>query len=116
MTAQSGDAAGDRSVPWALDHPGIAAVVSVLAAITGLVLVVAGLAGLTDSTPGDILGYLWSGIPLLLGALMFVAGLPASFGFCGASCVTQRELWGGLIGGFVGVMVTLVAVGVVLPL
>lgn len=115
MTAQSGDAAGDRSDPWALDHPGIAAVVAVIAAIAGLALALAALVGLSDAAPADLFGYLRDGIPLLLGVMMFAAGLPASLGFCGASCATQRELWGGLIGGFVAVMVALGAIGMVLP-
>jgi len=90
-------------------------VASVIAAIAGLALVLAGLAGLSDVVAADFLGYLRDGIPLLLGVMIFAAGLPASLGFCGASCVTQRELWGGLIGGVAGVIVTLGVLGMVLP-
>ena len=59
------------------------------------------------------------GMPQILAVILplaiFVAALPASLGFCGASCVTQRELWPGLLGGFVTVLFTLGVVGMVLP-
>ena len=40
VTAQSGDVAGARPVPWSVAHPGVAALASSCAAIAGLTLVV----------------------------------------------------------------------------
>ncbi|MBN9374834.1 MAG: hypothetical protein J0I40_05475 [Cellulomonas sp.] len=116
MTAQSGDVAGDRATPWALDHPGAAALVSALVAIAGIGLVAGWLlAQYPGGQPPDMLGSLWDTMPLIAGLPMLLLGLPAALGFAGASCVTGRELWGGVTGGFVSAVLSLALVVVVLP-
>ena len=115
MTAQPGNIAGDRSAPWVLEHPGVAALVAAFSALVGLAVLLAALAGVLGTGQPDMLGQLWNGILVLAGALMFLAGLPASLGFCGASCATERELWAGVLGGLIGVVVTLGLVGIMLP-
>ena len=115
MTAQSGDVARAGSTPWALAHPGVAALVSAVVAIAGFAVLLVGLAGWAGGGEAGLLGSLWDVIVVVVGAAIFVAALPASLGFCGASGVTQRELWPGLLGGFVTVLFTLGVVGMVLP-
>ncbi len=116
VTAQSGDVAGDRATPWALDHPGAAALVSSLVAIAGIALVVGWFLAQHPAGQGpDMLGSLWDTMPLIAGVPMFLLGLPAGLGFAGASCATGRELCGGVTGGFVSVVLSLVLVVVVLP-
>lgn len=115
VTAQSGDVAGARPMPWAVVHPGVAALVSSCAAILGLALVVVGFVARASGTPGDLLAVLWDALPILVGAVLFLVGLPSALGYCGAACVTGRELWCGVTGGFVAVLVVLGLVGVVLP-
>ena len=116
MTAQSGDLGATGSVPWALGHPGVAALVSSVASVVGLVGVVVGLAERDAIVRSGMLGGFWSGVLLLVSALVFVVALPASLGFAGASCATQRELWAGVLGGFLTVLLTLGLLGLVLPL
>lgn len=115
MTAQSGGLGQAGSVPWALGHPGVAALVSAIATIVGLVGVVVGLAQRSELAHSGLLGGFWVTALLVVSAVTFVVALPASLGFAGASCATQRELWGGVLGGFITVLTTLVVVGIVLP-
>lgn len=114
VTAQSGDVAGARPVPWPVVHPGVAALASSCAAITGLALVVVGLVR-TSGAQADLLAVLRDALPIVVGAVLFLVGLPSALGYCGAACVTGRELWCGVVGGFVAVLVVLGLVGVVLP-
>lgn len=115
MTAQSGDLSGTGSVPWAVSHPGVASLVSAVAAIVGLVAVVVGLTERSGLAETGMVGQLGVTALLVLGAVTFVVALPASLGFAGASCATQRELWSGVLGGFLTVLTTLAVVGIVLP-
>ncbi len=115
MTAQSGDIARAGSTPWALAHPGLAALVSAIVAIAGFAMLLAGLAGRVSGGEAGLLGDLWNALLAVVGAATFVTALPASLGFCGASCATQRELWPGLFGGLVTVLTTLAVVGMVIP-
>lgn len=114
VTAQSGDVAGARPVPWSVAHPGVAALASSCAAIAGLALVVVGLVR-TSGAQADLLAVLRDALPIVVGAVLFLVGLPSALGYCGAACVTGRELWSGVTGGFVAVLVVLGLVGVVLP-
>lgn len=115
VTAQSGDVPGARPVPWAVTHPGVAALVSSGAAVVGLALVVVGLVVRAPGAQGELLAVLWDALPIVAGAVLFLVGLPSALGYCGAACVTGRELWSGVTGGFVAVLVVLGLVGVVLP-
>jgi hypothetical protein len=116
VTAQSGDIAGDRAAPWALDHPGAAALVSSLVAVAGIALVVGWFLSQSSGGAGhDLLGSLWDTMPLIAGVPMFLLGLPAGLGFAGASCATGRGLWGGVTGGLVSAVLSLVLLVVVLP-
>jgi hypothetical protein len=115
MTALPGDLAGAGFVPWALGHPGRAALLSAVAACAGVVVVIVGLAERDTLGQSGMLGQLWLLTLLLAGAGTFLVALPVSLGLAGAACVTQRELWSGVVGGFVAVLVTCTLVGVVLP-
>ncbi|HEY0118411.1 MAG TPA: hypothetical protein VGC04_06505 [Cellulomonas sp.] len=115
MTAQSGDLGRARSAPWPLLHPGLVALVSSVVTCVGLVAVVVGLTERSGLAQAGMLGEFWNTALVLVGAAMFVGALPTALGFAGASCATQRELWPGVLGGFVAVLVTLAVVGLVLP-
>lgn len=116
VTAQPGEVGDGRSTPWAVDHPGVAALICSLVAVVGIVLVVGWLLTQDPAVPQpDILASLRHVVPIVGGAPMVLLGLPAALAFAGASCVTGRELWGGVTGGFISVVLALVAVVVVLP-
>ncbi len=116
MTAQPGDVGDGRSTPWAVDHPGVAALICSLVAVVGSVLMVGWLLTQYPGAPQpDLLGSLRHVVPFVGGAPMVLLGLPAALAFAGASCATGRELWGGVAGGFISVVLTLVSVVVVLP-
>lgn len=115
MTPQSGDLDGAGWVPWALGHPGRAAVVSAIATCAGLAAVIVGLTERSALDQSGMLAQLGNLLVVLVGATMFIAALPASLGLAGACCATQRELWWGVVGGFLAILVTLVVVGVMLP-
>ena len=115
MTVQSGGIGATGSVPWALGHPGFTALLSALAAVLGLIGVFVGLAVRTELAQTGMPGQLSGAALLFVSALAFVVGLPTSLGFAGASCATQRELWPGILGGLTTILVTLVVVGLVLP-
>jgi hypothetical protein len=116
VTAQPGDVADDRPTPWALDHPGVAAVVSSLVAIAGIALAVGWLLAQYPGGPQpDLLGALWGVAPLVVGTPMFLVGLPTAVMFAVASCVSGRELGRGIAGGVVAVVLSLILIVVVLP-
>ncbi|HWB36960.1 MAG TPA: hypothetical protein VHA75_13150 [Rugosimonospora sp.] len=114
MTAQSGDLAAG-SAQWPTDHPGFSALLAAVAAYAGVAVVVIGLALHGGVVQDGLIGQFWNGVLVLGGAALFVLGLPASLGFAGASCATQRELWPGVVGGFAATMMTLTAVLLLLP-
>ncbi len=115
MTAQPSDLGRAGATPWALVHPGLAALVSAVASCAGLVALLVGLTERSGAGQAGTFGQLWNTALVVVGAAMFVAALPTALGLAGASCATQRELWSGVLGGFVAVLVTLAVVGIVLP-
>jgi hypothetical protein len=98
------------ATPWAVEHPGAAALASALA--TYAVAIGVGIALPVSAAAG---GRVWPGVLVLVGALLFVAGLPAALGFAGACCATQRELVAGVLAGFLVVLLALVSVALVAP-
>lgn len=115
MTAHPGDLGRAGSAPWPLAHPGLAALVSAVASCAGLVGLLVALTERSGAAQAGMFGQLWNTALVVVGAVVFVAALPTALGLAGASCATQRELWPGVLGGFVAVLVTLAVVGIVLP-
>ncbi len=115
MTPQFGALDGAGPVPWAFGHPGRAALLSAIATYAGLAAVIVGLAQRSALDQSGMIAQFWNLVVVLVGATIFVAALPASLGLAGACCATQRELWSGVVGGFLAILLTLAVVGVVLP-
>lgn len=115
MSAESG-AVAFGSARWAAGHPGFAALVASVLAHAGVAAIVVAMVLRSGLTPNDMIDVLWNTVLLVTGAALFLVGLPVSLGFAGASCVTQRELWAGVAGGFATVMLTLCVVAFVGPL
>ena len=89
--------------------------VSAIATYAGLAAVIVGLTERSALDRSGMIAQFWNLVVVLVGATLFVAALPASLGLAGACCVTQRELWSGVVGGFLAILVTLAVVGLVLP-
>jgi hypothetical protein len=115
VNAQSGEPWSAASIPWAVGHPGFAALVASAASYAGLACVLVGLAEGANLGRAGLLGQFWEMVLVVGGAAIFIAALPASLGFAGASCATQRELWPGVVGGFATFVLTLVVLGIMLP-
>lgn len=115
MSADSGPVATAGPGHWVASHPGLAALAAAAAAYAGAIAVAVGVIHRAGGMPAGHGGPLAAGPIILLGALLFVAGLPAALGLAGTCCATQRELWPGVVAGLAAVILTLVVVAILGP-